>query len=100
MNVSKEAEMITVSIKLGNKQLMITSYYRPPNKQDIKYVESTITEIQNLKSKNKNHIFLLGGDFNLPDINWKMNDVKLETKSLKPSVKLSSTCQQTFQYNK
>jgi hypothetical protein len=39
------------------------------------YVERTITEIQNLKSKNKNHIFLLGGDFNLPDINWKMNDV-------------------------
>ena len=67
--------MITGSIKLGNKQLMITSYYRPPNKQDIEYVESTITEIQNLKSKNKNHIFLLGGDFNLPDINWKMNDV-------------------------
>ena len=75
MNVSKEAEMITGSIKLGNKQLMITSYYRPPNKQDIKYVESTTTEIQNLKSKNINHIFLLGVDFNLPDINWKMNDV-------------------------
>jgi hypothetical protein len=52
---------------------MVTSYYMPPNKQDIKYVESTFTEIQNLKSKNKNHIFLLGGDFNLPDINWKMN---------------------------
>ena len=68
--------MITGSIKLGNKQLMTTSYYRTPNKHDIKYVESTITEIQNLKSKNKNHIFLLGGDFNLPDINWKMNDVK------------------------
>jgi hypothetical protein len=47
---------------------MVTSYYRPPNKQDIKYVESTFTEIQNLKSKSKNHIFLLGGDFNLPDI--------------------------------
>jgi hypothetical protein len=29
VNVSKEAEMITGSIKLGNKQLMITSYYRP-----------------------------------------------------------------------
>jgi hypothetical protein len=42
VNASKEAEMITGSIKLGNKQLMITSYYRPPNKQDIKYVESTI----------------------------------------------------------
>jgi hypothetical protein len=36
--------MITGSIKLGNKQLMITSYYRPPNKQDIKYVESTIDD--------------------------------------------------------
>jgi hypothetical protein len=31
--------------------------------------------IDDLKSKIKNHIFLLGGDFNLPDINWKMNDV-------------------------
>jgi hypothetical protein len=46
----------------------LVNRYRPPNKQDIKYVESTFTEIQNLKSKSKNHIFLLGGDFNLPDI--------------------------------
>jgi hypothetical protein len=32
VNVSTEAEMITGSIKLGNKQLMITSYYRPLHK--------------------------------------------------------------------
>jgi hypothetical protein len=54
--------------KLSWKDFSISS-----DKQDIKYVESTITEIQNLKSKNKNHIFLLGGDFNLPDIAGKIS---------------------------
>jgi hypothetical protein len=62
-------------VSFVNQVFMITSYFRPLNKQDIKYVESTITEIQNLKSKNKNHIFLLGGDFNLPDIEWKMTNM-------------------------
>jgi hypothetical protein len=72
----------TVSIKTGSSVRLflmlwklIIKVLKVVYKQDIKYVESTITEIQNLKSKNINHIFLLRVDFNLPDINWKMNDV-------------------------
>lgn len=33
-----------------------------------------MAEIKNLREKNKNNIFLLGGDFNLPDIDWTSYD--------------------------
>ncbi|XP_063400034.1 uncharacterized protein LOC134684660 [Mytilus trossulus] len=76
VSISKEAEMITGKIKIGTKQYIITSFYRPPNKTDSTYVEKTITEIQNLRNNNKRSTFLLGGDFNLPDISWERNEIK------------------------
>ncbi|CAC5373372.1 unnamed protein product [Mytilus coruscus] len=76
VSISKEAEMVTGKIKIGTKQYTITSFYRPPNKTNNKYVERTITEIQNLRNNNKRSTFLLGGDFNLPDIDWEKNEIK------------------------
>ncbi|CAC5360010.1 unnamed protein product [Mytilus coruscus] len=76
VSINKEAEMITGKIKIGTKQYIITSFYRPPNKTDNKYVERTITEIHNLRNNNKRSIFPLGGDFNLPDIDWGKNKIK------------------------
>ncbi|XP_071123237.1 uncharacterized protein [Mytilus edulis] len=76
VSISKDAEMITGKIKIGTKQYIITSFYRPPNKTDNKYAERAITEIHNLRNNNKRSIFLLGGDFNLPDIDWGKNEIK------------------------
>ena len=44
--------------------------YRPPNKTDEIYLTTANQEISDLKRQCKNSIFLVGGDFNLPDINW------------------------------
>ncbi|CAG2220005.1 unnamed protein product [Mytilus edulis] len=80
VSISKEAEMITGKIKMETKQYIITSFYRPPNKTDSKYVEKTITEIQNLRNNNKRSTFLLGGnsdhDIVLVDISANVNKPK------------------------
>ena len=55
------------------KPIIIALYYRPPNKTDPQYIQDSITEITNLYSKFPNHIFWLGGDFNLIDISWPDN---------------------------
>jgi len=75
INVSKKAETITGSIKVGNKAFIISSYYRPPNQQDSKFISETIAEFHALRNKHKRSTFLLGGDFNLPDVNWKNNNI-------------------------
>ena len=72
-----DIELIFGTIKIDkNKSLTAVSYYRPPNKTDKAYMATTNKEISALRSQNKNNIFLVGGDFNLPDINW--SDTSIE----------------------
>ena len=66
-----DIELICGTIKIDrNKSLTAVSYYRPPNKTDEAYMATTNKEISALRSQNKNNIFLVEGDINLPDINW------------------------------
>jgi hypothetical protein len=53
---------------LERKQL--TTAYRPPNRTDDEYTNSLINDITSVRSAHKNAYFLLGGDFNLPDLEW------------------------------
>ena len=66
----KELELITGCIKIGKQKMILASYYRPPDKSDEDYVSSVQTELLRLKSKNQKAIFIIGGDFNVPDIDW------------------------------
>ncbi|KAL3876446.1 hypothetical protein ACJMK2_034291 [Sinanodonta woodiana] len=70
---SKNLELISGRIKLNrNKDLIIDSYYRPPNKTDADedYLNITYSELTRLKSKKRNTVHIIGGDYNLPDIDW------------------------------
>jgi len=73
---SSTVEMITGSIKTKTKRkIIIGSYYRPPSRTDETYLQNTRSELLQLKADNKRAIFVLGGDFNLPDICWKDNSI-------------------------
>jgi hypothetical protein len=43
--------------------------YRPPDKTDEDYLNKIKEEISTIKEKHRRDIFVIGGDFNLPDIN-------------------------------
>ena len=62
----------TFSMSLGCPHIAgttVASYYRPPNDKDtaIANLEESISKVRN---KSKEGIIIIGGDFNLPNINW------------------------------
>jgi hypothetical protein len=68
-----ESIFCKIQIK-GRRPLIIGSVYRPPH-FDFDQSKKIIEEIYNISHKNKNAVFWLGGDFNLPDINWKQHTI-------------------------
>jgi hypothetical protein len=70
-SLSKNLEMISGTIKLeGRKKMVLVTYYRPPHQTDETINRLCKQEIMELSNKHKKDIFVLAGDFNLPDINW------------------------------
>ena len=69
---SKDIELITGSVSLeGKKKMLVGAFYRPPDKTDEDYLNKVKEEISTIKEKHCRDIFVIGGDFNLPDINWE-----------------------------
>ena len=52
-----------------SKSLILGSFYRPPGSK-IKKMEEFSRSLD-LLPKNSNQTIILGGDFNLPDIDWE-----------------------------
>ena len=68
---STEIELLTDTINLeGKKKILFGALYRPPDKTDDTYLNKMKDEINNIRAKHQKDIFLIGGDLNLPDINW------------------------------
>ena len=80
----RECEIIFVEVDLQcrgayardtrSASLVVAAAYRPPNSGP-EYMDSLCNEIQNMVGKNNNSTFWVGGDFNLPDINWGANSI-------------------------
>ena len=51
--------------------MLVGAFYRPPDKTDEDYLNKVKEEISTIKEKHRRDIFVIGGDFNLPDINWE-----------------------------
>jgi hypothetical protein len=69
---SKDIELITGSVSLeGKKKMLVGAFYRPPDKTNEDYLNKVKEEISTIKEKHRRDIFVIGGDFNLPDINWE-----------------------------
>ena len=72
----KEVELIAGIVNISKtKKMLLCSYYRPPDKTSEEYLNMVKEEFTDLRKKFKNAVFIIGGDFNLPDINWNKNTV-------------------------
>ena len=72
---SKEAELISGTITVSKKKMVISSFYRPPSNSDESYLTKVHEELQQLRSASKKSALILGGDFNVPDISLKENSI-------------------------
>ena len=50
--------------------MVVGAYYRPPVRTDEEYLSKSYDAISALRAQHKNAVFILGGDFNLPNIDW------------------------------
>ena len=66
---SDSTELISGNVSLSNQKMTVAAYYRQPNRVDEEYISNTMEEISKLKSRRKRNVLVIGGDFNLPDIN-------------------------------
>ena len=72
----KEVELIAGTVNISKtKKMLLCSYYRPPDKTSEEYLNMVKEEFTDLRKKYKNAVFIIGGDFNLPDIDWNKNTV-------------------------
>ena len=72
----KDAESIFCTITRRNKPpAVVACAYRPPD-NNIEVATAIARDITDIRSKFKKSDFMMGGDFNLPDINWETFEIK------------------------
>ena len=71
IHTSSDSELISVKIKCDkSKSVIISSFYRPPTATSEEQTEQIIEELTKRRLDNEKCDFWIGGDFNLPDIDW------------------------------
>jgi hypothetical protein len=72
---TNNTELIAAQIQLAkNNNLVICAAYRPP-KEDLQYTNNLCEALQNLCQEHRSATIWLGGDFNLPDIDWTSDSI-------------------------
>jgi len=66
--------MISIKLETHDKLVIISSYYRPPN-CSIEANTQLTNKILNHCRKWKNHPIWIGGNFNVPDIDWESKSI-------------------------
>ena len=73
-NNNSNCEVIWAEVQTQGKPITIGAFYRPPSAKESS-PKDLACSIQGTKNKQNKHI-VLGGDFNLPHINWKKKSIK------------------------
>ena len=76
-DVDTDCEIVWASLQLkGCKKLLLASYYRPP-KSSVVEIEQFCTSVDKVFASHSPNYpqVLIGGDFNLPGINWEYMSV-------------------------
>jgi hypothetical protein len=71
---SKDTECIAVKIESFQKPVVICAVYRPP-RNDQQYLDLLACDLSTVMQKHKTSPHWIGGDLNLPDINWGTNEI-------------------------
>ena len=72
---SDEVESIFVKVNIkGRKSIILGSVYRPPP-SSYDYCSKSVNQIYKILNKFKSSVFCIGGDFNLPDIDWINSEI-------------------------
>ena len=69
---SCDAEVVAFKLELKNSLLIVIGVYRPPN-SDLIYLQSLCQTIEDIIKENPVTTIWLGGDINLPNIDWSTN---------------------------
>ena len=77
INEHSEAEIIFASIetKDSSSPLIVGAAYRPPSEKSLDYSDNLFRPISSIMKKYHSSPIWIGGDFNLPDINWDMLNI-------------------------
>lgn len=68
VEINTESVYTSITLEKG-KQLIVGALYRPPS-SSIEYMDNMCTTLETLTTRHKKAVFWVGGDLNLPDINW------------------------------
>ena len=68
-------EIIFVKISNSKEPLIVGGIYRPPS-SDIDYMDNICTKIKAISTKYDRSVLWLGGDLNLPDIDWQSESIR------------------------
>ena len=67
-------ELVAVKVTCKHNSVTVASLYRPTN-NDSDYTVQLINAKESLVKRHPNEVIWIGGDANLPDINWSSNVV-------------------------
>ena len=80
MKVDIDCELIWAKLKIkGSTDLYIGACYRPHDNRDSIYLDNLQTYLAKILAHKGAHIWL-GGDFNLPGIDWQNENIKLNSQ--------------------
>jgi len=74
INLPVLTEIIAVKITTHRQPIIIAACYRPPN-NEINELKQLTSDLQDLLLQYKNSPYWIGGDFNLPDIDWSLKSI-------------------------
>ena len=86
MDIKSDAELLWIEVQLKNQQkLLLSTFYRPSSSDDeyLKLFDAFLLDIPTHTANNPDHTIIVGGDFNLPDINWEHNCVSASSSKKK-----------------
>ena len=74
---STKAEAVYVQIKTDGRErpLVVGSIYRPPSTKKSEILEQVQEITKSMDALNKRDTIWIGGDLNLPDIDWRTNEI-------------------------
>ena len=72
IKLSCDAEVVACKLELKYSLLIVIGVYRPHN-SDLIYLQSLCQTIEDIIKENPAATIWLGGDINLPNINWSTN---------------------------